>query len=74
MLILIHKKGAKNSADQADLGTVEVWIDQGSNWPMKRCEFTKVKMTKDRVDHKPKVFVSVVSITHSSKACEPNII
>ena len=31
-------------------------------------------MTKDRVDHKPTVFVSVVSITHSCKACEPNII
>ena len=32
---------------------IEVRIDQGSNWPMKRCELTKVEMTKDRVDHKP---------------------
>ena len=28
---------------------------------MKRCELTKVEMTKDRVDHKPMMFVSVVS-------------
>ena len=34
----------------------------------------KVEMTKDRDDHKPTVFVAVVSITHSCKACEPNII
>ena len=34
---------------------------------MERCELTKVEMTKDRVDHKPTVFVSVVSIIHSCK-------
>ena len=28
---------------------------------MKRCELTKVEMTKDRVDHKPTMFVSEVS-------------
>ena len=50
---LIHKKGAKNTEDQVDLGTIKVRIDQGLNWPMKMCELTKVEMTMDRVDYKP---------------------
>ena len=41
---------------------------------MKKCELTKVEMTKDQVDHKLTVFVSVVSITYSCKAFERNII
>ena len=70
----MHEKGAKNTEDRTDLSTIEARIDQGSNWPIKRCELAKVEMTKDRDDHKPTVFVLVVSIIHSCKACEPNII
>ena len=51
----MHEKGAKNTEDRVDLGTTELRIDQGLNLPMKRCELTKVEMTKDRVDHKPMV-------------------
>ena len=58
----------ENTEDRVDLGTIEVQIDQGSNWPIKRCELTKVELTKDRVDHKPDQItffaVAVVDLTH----------
>ena len=32
---------------------IEVRTDQGSNRPIKRCGSTKLKLTKERFDHKP---------------------
>ena len=51
--MVITRKRCENTEDRVDLGTIELLIDQGSNWPIKRCELTKIELTKDRVDHKP---------------------
>ena len=52
-LRFLHEKGAKNTEDRVDLGSIEVWNDQWSNWPVEMCELTKMEITKDWVDHKP---------------------
>ena len=45
------REGEKNTECRVDLGSVEMRNDHGANWPMKRCKFTKVELTKERVDH-----------------------